>query len=93
MMFIKHPTTGKPDLMVTLSTVTTMAAVIKFILDGVTISWQGYTMDFGHLDSMTYAALLTPVLGAHSYMDLNKRKSHSNNMQNKGVDNPDEDKT
>lgn len=44
-----------------------IAVGVKFLLDGVTLTLAGTTFDFGHVDSLAYAALLTPVLGAHSY--------------------------
>ena len=54
--------------------ITTMAAVIKFILDGVTLTLYGHTVNFGHMDAMTYTALLAPVLGAHAWMQTKGTK-------------------
>lgn len=62
---INHPTRGTPDVMVTLALLVTLAATLRFILDGVSLTIAGHTLAFGHIDSMTYGALLTPVLGGH----------------------------
>lgn len=51
-----------------LSAIVVIAAAVKFLLDGVTFSVNGHPMDLGHLDSMTYATFLTPVLGAHGWV-------------------------
>lgn len=51
-----------------LTALVVIAAAVKFLLDGITAQYGGYTLNLGHLDSMTYAAFLTPVLGAHGYV-------------------------
>lgn len=66
---MKHPRTGRPDLMGTLVLLVVAAAAIKFILDGVTLVLFGHSISFGHSDPMTYGTLLTPVLGSHSYIN------------------------
>lgn len=81
--FLNHPETGKPDLMVTLTTVVTIAAVIKFILDGVSMVINGHTISFGHVDSMTYGSVLAPVLGAHSFIHSNDKKGDPNGNESK----------
>lgn len=53
----------------------------RFLLDGVSFSLFGHPFSIGHTDPTTYATFLTPVLGAHSYVQC---KIHSGN-----VDNPD----
>lgn len=78
--FIQNPKTGKPDVMVTLTVAVTSAAVFKFLLDGVTVTLVGHTMDFGHIDAMTYGTLLSPVFAAHSYM-------HAKGQKEEGVEN------
>ena len=83
MKFIKHPRTGQQDPMLTLSVFVVIACTVKFIFEGVNFSIAGHIFNFGHVDAMTYGALLTPVLGAHSYMNV---KIPSTNK----VDNPDE---
>lgn len=45
-----------------------VACALKFLGDGVTLIISGYTLYLGHVDSMTYAAILTPVLGAHGWV-------------------------
>lgn len=66
-MFLKHPRTGLPDVMLTLSTVVVLAASVKFLLEGINLTIFGHMVNFGHADAMTYGTLLTPVLGAHGY--------------------------
>lgn len=63
----------KKDAMLLLTALVTIAAVIKFLLDGVTIhNSLGLSLDFGHMDSMSYACLLSPIVGAHSYLSVKK---------------------
>jgi len=72
---VHNPETGRPDAFVTMSLVVVLACVVKFLVDGVTFTWGGNTYNLGHIDSMTYAALLTPVLGAHSWQSIKSRTS------------------
>lgn len=74
--------THKRDVILTLSVVATIAAVVKFLMDGVTIQLMGHSIDFGHMDSMSYATLLAPILGAHSWQSTRASKQQK-------VDNPD----
>lgn len=60
--------TETKDLLVILTAVAVGAAILKFLLDGVIINAGVLTFNLGHIDSMTYAAFLSPILGAHSYM-------------------------
>lgn len=55
------------DPMRTMAVITVGACTLKFLMEGVTATIGGYSFSLGHADAMTYAALLTPVLGAHSY--------------------------
>lgn len=64
-----------------------IAAGIKFLLDGVTITVLKYSMDMGHLDPLAYAAILTPVCGAHGVREFVSAKAYKQE-----VDNPDENK-
>jgi len=45
------------------------AAIIKFLFDGVIIHYGSNSLDLGHLDSLSYATLLAPILAAHSYSE------------------------
>lgn len=65
--FIKHP--GNTTLMTNLLVILSVAAALKFILDGVSLVINGHTITFGHSDSMSYASLLGPAYGAHGYMN------------------------
>lgn len=75
-LFLKHPETSKPDLMTTLLTVVTYAAVLKFVLDGVTLVVSGHSISFGHMDPIAYGTLLAPVLSLHGWLE--KTKSDQN---------------
>jgi hypothetical protein len=66
--FIKDPQTGLPSEMVTLTIMVTVAATARFLLDGVSIQIFSTHTTFSHIDSMTYAAFLAPILGSHSFL-------------------------
>jgi|SRR5579859_4495289 len=77
---------GKTDVILTLVVLAVMSAVIKFLLDGVTIDIFGHIINFGHTDSVSYGTMLSPILGAHGYMS--GRGSNISTLSR--VDNPDE---
>lgn len=52
----------------TLTVIVTLAATFKFIVEGVVLTYNGNSINLGHVDAMVYAALLTPVLGTHGYV-------------------------
>ena len=81
--FLKHPSTGIEDPMMTLSVIAALACVVKFLADGVTFTLYGHTMNLGHADSMAYGALLTPILGAHGYIQGLKPKGPDSNDNEK----------
>lgn len=66
-MLIKHPRTGLPDVMLTMTVVTVVTAAAKFLLDGATANILGHVINFGHVDPSAYGMFLAPVLGAHGY--------------------------
>lgn len=66
--FIKDPKTGKPDELITLTVLVTLAAVFRFTLDGATFQIYDHVITFTHVDSMTYLAFLSPILGTHGYI-------------------------
>ena len=61
MIWIKHPRTGEKDTMLTLATFATLAALLKFILNGASVG----SVALGTVDAGLMAALLTPTLGAY----------------------------
>lgn len=65
---------GYTDIVRTITLLAGLAAVIKFLLDGVTLVVYGHTIDFGHMDSLSYATLLAPILGAHGYLESKSNK-------------------
>lgn len=83
-LFLKHPRTGVPDVMLTLSVLAVVAASIKFFLDGVDFSVLGHHFVAGHSDPMSYGSFLTPVLASHAY--TNTRPNTNTTI---AVDNPD----
>lgn len=48
---------------------TVIVCVIKFLFEGVTFDVLGHAVNLGHADAMTYGALLTPILGAHAFIN------------------------
>ena len=66
--FFEDPETGKPSEMLTLSVIVTLAAAARFLLDGITINIAHHMLTFGHVDSMTYLAFLSPIVGTHGYI-------------------------
>lgn len=78
--YLINPKKGIQDPILTLSYIAVFAATAKFLLDGVTLTLHGQTIDFGHMDSLSYGTLLAPILGAHGYMSVkepnNKEKDN-----------------
>lgn len=70
--FLNDPSTGKPSEMVTITVLTTLAVLIRFLFDGITIVIDGHNLTFGHVDAMVYMAVLAPVLGTHGFMSNKK---------------------
>ena len=83
--YLKQPKSGEYDPMLTMSVLAVTAAILKFILEGVTFVFSGHKISFGHVDSLTYGALLTPILGAHGYMatKYSSKQKESANVQEK----------
>ena len=51
-----------------LAILATLACVVKFLAEGVSLVVFGQSINLGHADSMAYAALLAPLWGSHSYI-------------------------
>lgn len=66
--WLKHPGSGNADVMTTLLVMVTLAAAVKFLLDGVSVNVNGYVIAIGHMDSLSYGAILAPVFGAHGFI-------------------------
>lgn len=73
-IFIKDPETGKPSEMITLTVIVTLAAVVRFLFDGTDFNIAGHVLKFGHVDSMTYLAFLSPIVGAHAFIGMKKKE-------------------
>lgn len=59
---------------------------IRFLFDGITFSYGEHSFIVGHIDSLAYGSILTPVLVAHGYV---KTRLDSINAVKMKVDNPD----
>ncbi len=84
---VNHPKTGKPDVILTMVVFVIVVCAIKFLLDGVTLKLFGHVISFGHTDSFSYGSLLSPVLGAHGFIE-GKNASTYNSINR--VDDPDQ---
>ena len=42
----------------------------RFVLDGMSLTILGQNITFGHVDSLTYAAILGPILASHGYVQV-----------------------
>lgn len=60
--WIKHPRSGQPDAMLSLSVYCIAAVLMKFLFSDMTFG----AVTFGDLDAGVIAALLTPTLGAYA---------------------------
>lgn len=86
---LTHPTTGQRDVMITLVVFAVVVCAAKFFLNDVSITTGTHTVNLGHTDSFSFGSFLTPILGAHGYM--NGRSSDTTLLANgtQSVDNPD----
>lgn len=48
-----------------------IACVLKMLSDGVVIG----SVNLGHVDASVYLAILSPILGSHSYLESKKNDS------------------
>jgi len=71
-MFLKNPNTSKPDALLTMACLIVFVCALKFLMEGVSFNLFGHSISLGHVDAMTYAAMLTPVLGAHGAVEFNR---------------------
>lgn len=88
--WFKHPRTGTPDPMLTITVITVGVCGLKFLLDGIHFVILGHSFDFGHTDPFAYGSLLAPILGAHSWQNTRPNTMNSMNLKGSGnVDSPD----
>lgn len=57
-----------------LSLIVVFVCSFRFLLDGITFNCCGITFSFGHVDSLSYTAIMAPILGAHSWIQTKKTK-------------------
>lgn len=79
---IFKPFLAERDGMRSMSYLTILVCLVKFMLEGMTIHFFGSVLTVNVSDAMTYGAILTPVLGAHAARDWQSNKKSR-------VDNPD----
>jgi hypothetical protein len=74
-------------MLVTLSVLAVTVAAIRFLFDGVQFHFGTHTFGFDHTDPLSYGSILTPILGAHSYIGTRgwKKSPPRSNLP----DNPD----
>lgn len=70
----EHPDTGNKDPYYTITIIVLSVTAAKFLFEGVSLTLWGHIINLGHADAATYMAVLAPVLGAHGYMSVNKKK-------------------
>jgi len=58
-------TDGRPDAVLTMTLIGFLVIILKVLLAGSTIVWNGDTVSFGDIDAATIGAVLTPTLGAY----------------------------
>lgn len=87
--FLLHPETKQPDALLTMSCLVVLMCATKFIFEGVELHLFSHVISFGHADAASYAAMLTPVLGAHGASEY-KRIANRLPRPTAEVDNPDE---
>lgn len=51
-----------------LSVIAVTVCAVRFLLDGITFTAFGSPITLGHIDSFAYSSFLTPILGAHGYI-------------------------
>jgi len=64
-MWIKHPRSGQKDTMLTIAIFGAAIIFVKVLLNGVQVAIGGFSFDFGSIDGILVAAVLTPTLGAY----------------------------
>lgn len=83
----KHPRTGKPDAILTLTCFAVIICVVKFLFEGVELAVHGHVLSLGHADAASYMAILTPVMGAHGVREF--RNMPNPEQEPTRPDNPD----
>lgn len=78
-LYLKHPRSNKPDVALTISMVSVIVVLIKFLFSGINIKYLG--IDFGTIDAGVVAAILTPTLGSYVARKItsNPDKKETNN--------------
>lgn len=67
-----------------LSSVVVGVCAVRFLLDGVTLTFFGQTFTLAPTDPLSYGAILTPVLGAHSFIRAKAKIPHKKVDENDG---------
>lgn len=64
-IWIIHPRSKRPDAALTFAVMAIVITLVKFLLNGVTITFMNYAFNFGTIDSGLVGAILLPTLGAY----------------------------
>lgn len=93
MRWLKHPRTGEIDPILSITAFVVVLCTVKFFFEGVTLEIAGHVLSLGHADSLSYGAILGPVLGAQGAREwrIPSAPNLLNNGTSQGVDNPDAD--
>ena len=62
--------------------VASVACIVKFLIDNITITIAGTSIALGHVDAMTYATFLTPLWGAHAYTKVFSKGENVDDSKN-----------
>lgn len=81
-------TDGRPDAVLTMTFVGFIVVVVKILLGGATIEYDGTKYSFGELDAAVVGALLTPTLGSYVARRWTDKKFKS---EEKKVENNEKD--
>jgi hypothetical protein len=66
----RHHLTNKEDALLTATVLSIALVAIRFFVDGMTFTLFGHVLSFTHVDSASYAALLSPIAGAHGVKEF-----------------------
>lgn len=87
-MWIKN-TEGRKDAVLTMALIGFLIVLAKVLLAGVSVDVAGAKYDFGTIDGMVVAAVLTPTLGAYVARRYTDKKFNVDTNEN-GIIDPEE---
>lgn len=63
--WLSHPDNNTANALLTLAVLSTLACILKFLINDASFVVHGVIFNLGKTDSLSYTALLTPTLGAY----------------------------